>query len=332
MLAAPRLAGPDSSRLRGLRLGRRGRRDGWDYETQEEFGRIWRDEDPAGRERFAPPPPALVEDAVLVGELADHGVAMLVTADNTLLPAGRLRVGWLRERPPVQPGQPQVGQPQPGQPQPGQREPDGMAGWWQRLVGSRISAEPELFAGAAVQPADVRLPELPVTVRPRVRVRLAGAAMLLAAFAGYPVAEWWGGLSLYARVLVALGLGRLAAAGAARLLSCLRLSHAWFEISGPWWTHSVPWDRLHGVRRDGERLSVAWQPDTVVGIGPFDDPAGPRGRQDRAERLGATMMLLRRRALLGGLPGRQTSRRPNATWLVLAGYAALVLLSYYWQR
>jgi len=303
--------------------------EGWDYETQEAFGRTWRDEDPAGVARFAPPP--VVEDAVLIGELADRGVAMLVTAEETLLPTGRLRVGRLRESRHSGPGQHDPGQ-QPHQPhQPDQRPPGGIAGWWQRLRSSRTPAEPELFPGVAVQPAAGQLPDLPLTVRPRLRIRLIGAAMLLAGFVGYPAAVWVGGLSLFQHVLVAIGFGRLAVAGSARLLSRLRIDHPRFEVSGSWWAHSVPWDRLHGVRRDGERLSVAWQPDVVVEVGPFDDPDGPRGRQQRAERLGAAMLLLRQRALLGGLPSRQTSSRPSATWIVLAGYAVLALVTF-WRR
>jgi hypothetical protein len=149
--------------------------------------------------------------------------------------------------------------------------------------------------------------------------------MLLVAFAGLPAAVYLGHPGLIVLGALVVGLGRLAAGGTARVLAQLRLSHHKFEVAGPWWTHSVPWDRLHGVRRDGEVLWVAWQPDMVTMAGPFDDPAGERGRQDRAEQLGAAMLLQRRRALLGGLPGRRSSSRPNATWLVLALYAALVV-------
>jgi len=300
--------------------------DGWDHETQEAFGRTWRDEDPTGRERFAPP--ATGEDAVLVGELCDRGVAMLVTAEQKLLPTGRLRVGldtgWPRGS-----SRPATPDPYstPGAHGPGQQP----SGWWQRLRAARTPAEPELFAGIAVQPSSGQLPDLPVTVRPRVRNRLIGAAMLLAAFAGYPAAVGWGEVDLYPHVVIALGLGRLATAGSIRLLSYLRIDHARFEISGLWWAYSVPWDRLHGVRRDGDQLSVAWQPDVIIEVGPFDDPDGPRGRQQRAERLGGTMLLLRQRALLGGLPSRRVSRRLSPTWIVLAAYGVLVLLSFWWR-
>ncbi|HEV2887991.1 MAG TPA: hypothetical protein VGX49_13840, partial [Jatrophihabitans sp.] len=283
----------------------------WDYETQEAFGRTWRDEEPAGADRFRPPP-GVPEDAVLLGALHDRGIAMLITADAVLLPSGGLRTGPVRER------------------RPRRLDPRADAGqrrilaFWRRLTGTRVDPKAELFIGAAVDPASLRQPpELPLTARPRVRVRLLGAGMVLAAFAGLPAAVYLGHPDLYALVVVTAGFGQLAAAGAVRLLGYLRLSHHQFEITALWRTYSVPWDRLHGVRRDGAVLSVAWQPDTMIDVGPFDDPGGERGRQDRAEQLGAAMLLQRRRALLGGLPGRATSSRPSPTWLVLALYAAL---------
>ncbi len=50
-------------------------------------------------ERFLPQP-GDVEDAVLLGELHDRGIAMLITSDAVLLPAGRLRTGGVLERGP----------------------------------------------------------------------------------------------------------------------------------------------------------------------------------------------------------------------------------------
>ena len=287
----------------------------WDHETQAAFGRSWRDEDPAGLERFAPPS-GLVEDAVLIGELRDRGVAMLVTADAVLLPTGRLRAGRIRGQQPDPPGKPP------------DANPHQLIAWWRRLVGPARGGHGALFAGAAVDPASLRqLPELPLTARPRTRVRATGLLMLAAGFIGYPVLRWLAELHLLGEMALAVGLGRLTMAGAARLLSHLRIEHSRFEMAGLWWTHTVPWDRLHGVRRDGEMLSVAWQPDVMIDFGPFDDPAGEPDRQDRAEQLGAAMLLLRQRALLGGLPGREASSRPNLTWIVLVAYTALVLLT-----
>lgn len=286
--------------------------EAWDYETQEAFGRSWRDEDPPGAEQFLPP--SEVEDAVLVGSLQDRGIAMLVTSDAVLLPAGRLRAASSREPRPSRPGE--------GADTALHR----LSALWRRVAGHSGTAEPDLFTGAAVQLESLRQPpELPLTVRLRTRVRVTGALALAGGLAGYPATVWPPGLDPFAMGLVVMLFGRLVLYGAARLVTSLRLSHHQLEISGLWRTHSVPWDRLHGVRRDGEMLVVAWQPDLVVDVGPFDDPGGERGRQDRAEQLGAAMLLQRQRALLGGLPSRRTSSRPNGTWLAVALYAAVVV-------
>jgi hypothetical protein len=286
----------------------------WDYRAQEDFGRAWRDEDPAGLERFAPPP-GRIEDAVLIGDLRDGGVAMLVTDDAVLLPDGRLRIG----RPGRRQQLPELADPRPAL---------WLRGYWQQLVGAGSGPGRELFAGSAVDPDSLRQPiELPVTLRPRARTRAVGALLLLAGLAGFPMAVVAGRPDRYALLILMLYCGQLTAAGAGRLLGSLRLSHQRFEITGRWRRVSVPWDRLHGVRRVGGVLSVAWQPDLVSEVGPFDDPAGERGRQERAEQVGAMMLLQRRRALLGGLPGRETSTRPSLTWLLLAGYAVIVLVT-----
>jgi hypothetical protein len=270
--------------------------EGWDYETQAAFGRSWRGEE-APDERLLPPPD-VVEDAVWIGGLHDRGIAMLVTADAVLLPRGRLRAGRISDPPRL----------------------------LRRWRSATRPAEPELFAGQPVSSETLRQPpELPFTARPPARTRAVGALLLLAGFVGYPVTVRLAGLDGVGLALGAVAFGRLVKAGAARLFSYLRLSHHQFEIAGSWRTYSVPWDRLHGVRRDGAVLSVAWQPDIVIDVGPFDDPAGERGRRDRAEQLGAAMLLHRQRALLGGLPGRKVRSRPSATWPVLALYAAMVV-------
>ena len=294
---------------------------GWDHETQAAFGRVWRgEEEPDGAEPFRPAEER-VEDAVLIGSLADRGIVMLMTAEGVLLPSGRLRAGRFDGYPPESADE---------SPEPADESPEpGAHRWtslWRRLTGRDWGGRDQLFPGAAVDPAVLRQPpELPLTVRPRVRIRVTGAVMLCAGFAGYPAVLHLIRPGLFHVALSALLCGHLAMGGAARLLSRLRLSHHQFEVVGLWRTHAVPWDRLHGVRRDGAVLSVAWQPDIVTELGPFDAPGGERGRQDRAEQLGAAMLLHHQRALAGGLPGRGSSSRLNATSLVLALYAAMVV-------
>jgi hypothetical protein len=294
--------------------------EGWDYETQAAFGRSWRGEEPPD-ERFLPA--EVIEDAVLVGALHDRGIAMLVTADAVLLPTGRLRAGRLRRQETSASGAPEASRPWP-------------LALWRRLAGRRRTSadrdvstgEDELFSGVPVRLENLRQPpDLPLTARPPGRIRVVGALMLLAGFVGYPVLVWLLRPNPVEAALLTAAFARLARAGATRLLNHLRLSHHQFEIAGTWRIHSVPWDRLHGARRGGEMLSVAWQPDIVIDVGPFAAPGGESGRRDRAEQLGAAMLLQRRRALLGGLPGREISSRPSLTWLVLAGAAVVALLS-----
>ena len=96
---------------------------------------------------------------------------------------------------------------------------------------------------------------------------------------------------------------------------------------GSYRVHSVPWERLRGVRRDGARLAIAWQPDVVAEVGPFRANGTKVSAEARAERLGAVMLTLRRRAFVDVAAGRPTRSRPGSAWALLAGYAALVALA-----
>ncbi len=285
--------------------------DGWDYQAQADFGQAWRDEDPAGAQRFTQV--RRIEDAVLIGDLHDGGVAMLVTDEAVLLPAGRLRAGRVRGQRPFAAA---------ARGGPPQRLVEG----WQRLTGAGNGPPDGLFAGAAVDPASLRRPiELPVTARPAARDRGLGLLVVLACFAGLPVVAFLARPGLPGILLLASLTGTPVASGADRLFSYLRLDHHRFEVAGVWRTYSIPWDRLHGVRQYGQALSVAWQPDVVMEVGPFVDPAGELGPRDWTEQVGAMMLLQRQRALLGGLPGRRIRGRPSPTAWVLAGYAVLTV-------
>ena len=151
--------------------------------------------------------------------------------------------------------------------------------------------------------------------------------LLLAAFVGVPLAMLVLA-DLYEQATVVVFGGRLVFASVTRLLSYIRLDARQLEVSGPVRTHLVPWARLHGVRQDGDLLLLAWEPAVVIQVGPFEDPAGrkesPR-RPDRACQLGAAMLLQRRRALLGGLPGRTTSSRFSPATVVLLAYLVVMV-------
>jgi hypothetical protein len=151
--------------------------------------------------------------------------------------------------------------------------------------------------------------------------------MLIAALGGVPALLLLGGLGWYERGLAVLVGGRLLLGGAARLVEQVRLSHTHLQVVGSYRVHSVPWERLHGVRRDGARLAIAWQPDVVADVGPFRADGTGASAKARAERLGAVMLTLRRRAFVDVGAGRPARSRPGPAWPLLAGYAALVGLT-----
>ena len=103
-------------------------------------------------------------------------------------------------------------------------------------------------------------------------------------------------------------------------------SHTHLHVVGSYRVHSVPWERLHGVRRDGPRLLIAWQPDVVAEVGPFRADGTDGTDEARAERLGAVMLTLRERAVVDVAAGRPTRGRPGPAGVLLAGYAALLHL------
>jgi hypothetical protein len=277
----------------------------WQPTDQAEFGRSWREDSPAPVAAGSAEHP--VRDAVLLGELRDRGVAMLLTADGALHAAGRLRVG----RPPP-------------------RIVDAVGAMLLRMS-FRPSAECVL-TGEPVEESWLReIPELPLTARPPVRIRTQAAVLLLAAFVGVPLAMLVLA-DLYEQATVVVFGGQLVFAGVTRLLSYIRLDARQLEVSGPVRTHIVPWARLHGVRQDGDLLLLAWEPAVVIRVGPFEDPAARTESPpwpDRARQLGAAMLLQRRRALLGGLPGRTTSSRFSPATVVLLAYLVVMVAALY---
>ena len=95
-------------------------------------------------------------------------------------------------------------------------------------------------------------------------------------------------------------------------------------VPGPWRTYEVPWQAVHGVRRDGDRLALAWA-DVAVVVGPF---AGDGGADATAERAGGALAALRERAAALAAPDAPdapvVSRQSPLVGLV-AGYVLVVL-------
>ena len=122
----------------------------------------------------------------------------------------------------------------------------------------------------------------------------------------------------YERALVIFIGVRLLLGGTGRALQHVRLTHTHLEVAGSYRVQTVPWERLHGARRDGATLSIAWEPDRVADVGPFDADGGSVGQEARAEQLGAVTLRQREHALAHGAAGRTIRSRPGPAWGLLA--------------
>jgi hypothetical protein len=290
--------------------------DEWALGTQAAFGRAWRgEEQPDDIQPLHPSGPE-PEPAVLLGSLRDRGWALLLTQDDVLQPSGPLRLHR---------GSP--GSASDARPRLPSRLPFGP---WRTHAGDERQAgegDDAFLPGAPVRQAQAGPIELPMVAAGPVRTRTVGVCMLVAALAGVPALLLLAGLGWYERGLAVLVGGRVLLGGTARLVEQVRLSHTHLQVVGSYRVHSVPWERLHGVRRDGARLAIAWQPDVVADVGPFHADGTEASDEARAERLGAVMLTLRRRAFVDMAAGRPARSRPGPAWAVLAGYATLVGLA-----
>lgn len=162
------------------------------------------------------------------------------------------------------------------------------------------------------------VPELPAVLGPRRRDRAIGALQLLGWIAGPAfvlsgLADGW-----FPTIVVLWGAGILGFDGWARLNGRVTLTREAVLVHDRMRTHRVPWQRMHGVRQDGDRLWLAWDPDRVVQVGPF--AAG-------AEHWGAVMMGLR----AGAAPGGEVTSRVGSGVAVAAAYALVAIAAAWWQ-
>lgn len=294
----------------------------WSDEDDRAFGAWWRGE--------APPPPELADllepsnaagpaawgepprAAVLCGDLRDRGWVAVYVDDQVQLPTAPLR--FHREHP----------------------ARDRLRSWrrhtW-RPTRRRIDVLDELREAAAGEPvvaaAATDLPREPVTVGPPRRVRLRGAAMVIAvAVAGPAVVLGTGRHDWYSKVLVAVAGLRWLRAGLTLLVQRVDISHEALVVVGGRRVVTVPWEKVHGVRLAGDTLRVAWSPDVVTRLGPFAPSDSVRSAadtagSDEARRVASLIMLMRERAVAIGSRGRAiTVERGLAAdvapwWLVL---------------
>jgi hypothetical protein len=283
----------------------------WDEETLDAFGRLWRGElDPMTDDPFE----LGAEPAVLLGRLRDGGWVLALTDDGVLVPTAPLRIGdpatailgssltRLLARLPFGPWRHAPAQ------APGVR-----SGLDDVLIGDPVRAD-------ALQAA----PVLPIEVRAAARVRLAGAAIIVAGFVGACVAVAFFATSGFDRAFAVLVGGVSVLDGATRLLTRVRMTTAELTLITGARIHRVAWHELYGVRRVEDRLVLAWYPDRTLELPRLDLPHVGTDAAMAAERLGAAMLRLRDDASIAGAQERAQDRRPGPGWAVVATYVALM--------
>jgi hypothetical protein len=164
------------------------------------------------------------------------------------------------------------------------------------------------------------LPELPVVLRPRPRDRALGALSLLGFAAGPAVVltglpdGWW-------QTIIVLWLGGvLTYEGWGRLNARVRLTRRGLVVHDRMRVHHVPWQRLHGVRRDDKGLWLAWDPDHTTQVSGVTD------------HWGAVMIRLRDLSLAAGDPGGQVTNRLGGGLVVGLAYTLVAIASVWWQH
>ncbi|MFJ8960770.1 hypothetical protein ACIRG5_15430 [Lentzea sp. NPDC102401] len=152
--------------------------------------------------------------------------------------------------------------------------------------------------------------ELPHAIWPGDRRRVEGAALLLGA-AGALIA-----LKFYPELIV-LGLIGIQCmlSAVTRFQPMLRLDHNSVVLYTGVFTYRVPWAQLHGVRRSGPQLMLAFGPHGDVLTTPHLPDA----------QAGEKLMWARARSLIAEHPGERVTRKLNISVLIGAIYAALVL-------
>jgi hypothetical protein len=166
------------------------------------------------------------------------------------------------------------------------------------------------------------LADRPVEASPPRRVRILGHGFLLASLGGPAaavlLADGW-----FQRLLFLLAGGQLLAAGIWRVATRLRADAAGVEAANGWTRHRVPWTALYGVRRDADRLLLAWEPDVVLELPPLG--SGEGAADTRAAQLGSALERLRQRHAGIDTHGTVVVRRAGIGWWSLAGYLAVAV-------
>jgi hypothetical protein len=282
------------------------------------FGRVWRGEadgdDVLGREGGSPLGRLEPEPAAVVGEFVEGGWAAIVTDHELVLPQSPLRLR--RQRLGV-PWRRQAGVLRLDRDADEDVEDVADLG---ELPGRPVTADPQIDT-----------PPLPHVLAPPQRQRLTGLAMLLGMVAAAislaaGLAQDW-----YEHVLL-IGFGVwFTYGGLVRLARRVTLTRLRFTVTTGVRNVHVPWERFHGARVGHKHLYLAFEPDLVVQVGPFEAAGPSRQRRRDVRQVAALMMALRARALAAGSAGRPVRSTAGPVIPGLAIYALLVIASLWWR-
>ncbi|WP_434440770.1 hypothetical protein [Lentzea sp. E54] len=152
--------------------------------------------------------------------------------------------------------------------------------------------------------------DLPHAVWPGDRRRSEGVVLLLGAAGALVALEYYPELIVLGLIGVQCVLSAVT-----RFQPMLRLDHNAVVLYTGVWTYRVPWAQLHGVRRSGPQLMLAF--------GPHGDVLTTPHLPDR--QAGEKLMWARARSLVAEHPGERVTRKLNISVFAGAAYAALVL-------
>jgi hypothetical protein len=222
------------------------------------------------------PPPGPWREAVAVGDLRIGGYVAVLLDASVLLPRGAVRA-WAQRTDEVPP--PDASErPLPGVPV--------------KMTAPAGPSEP------LPDPGEVVLP-------PSRRRRLEGAGLLALAVAAIGLAAVPGQDGLIDEVIVFAGAWALLE-GWLRVAGIVVARRDAVVVPTAWQTVTVPWEQLHGVRRDGDRLALAWEAEQAM-VGPF---AGDEGTEAAARSAGVLLATLHQRAGAGVSPGADPAVPP----------------------
>ncbi|SDG91141.1 hypothetical protein SAMN05216553_11371 [Lentzea fradiae] len=167
--------------------------------------------------------------------------------------------------------------------------------------GAHLPGEP-VTAGTPV--------DLPHAVWPGDRRRTEGVVLLLGAVGALVGLQYYPGFVVLGLIGVQCVLSAVT-----RFQPMMRLDHRHVVLYTGVWTYRVPWAQLHGVRRAGPQLMLAF--------GPHGDVLTTPQLPDREA--GEKVMWARARSLLSGRSGDRVTRRLNVGVFAAAAYAGLAL-------